>query len=96
MDKLKLVKAAVFILTLLLILGTMLVLTKLYSRTRQIKNAPATIHSLEQPAGSKIKQMLANGGNIYILITDGGQPDRILALDPATAKTSTTINLYQQ
>lgn len=96
MNKLKLVKTVVFILTFLLVFGSMFLLTQLYSRTRKIETAtPAVPVSLNQPAGSRISQMLEQNGTIYLLVTDGGLPDRILILAPSTTATPAVINLYQ-
>lgn len=96
MNKLKLAKTVVFILTFLLVFGSMLLLTQLYSRTRKIENAgPSVPINLNQPAGSRISQMLEKNGTIYLLVTDGGLPDRILVLTPSATAAPSVINIHQ-
>ncbi len=89
MDKLKFIKTVVFIITFLLIFGTLLLLTKLYQKIGK-SLLPAEI-SLQQPAGSTIKTFSENGGRLYIQIEFGGKPDRIIILNAQNGKILSTI-----
>lgn len=93
MNKLKLIKAAVFILTFLLVFGTLSFLGLLYQKThKSAQPLPAGL-SLKQPAGSYIKQFSQENGKLYLLVIGGGEEDRIVIFDSNDGKTLTTINL---
>lgn len=94
MDKLKLVKTAVFILTFLLVLGTLLLLTKIVQDTRNANKPMPVATSLNQPYGSEIAQMIEKNGTLYLLVKDGGLPDRILVVTPNNLNSISTINLH--
>lgn len=84
MDKLKLVKALVALLSFLLVFGILTAATLIYKKINA-KNNPnqntiQTIH-LNEPFGSSINAMLENNGYIYLLVKDGGIADRIIVLD---------------
>ena len=66
MDKLKLVKTIVFVITYLLVFR------------KPVAAEPGSSISLKQPAGSTIDSFRLHGGSIYLLVKDGGRPDRIL------------------
>lgn len=78
MDKLKLVKTIVFIITFLLVFGSMALLGTLYQKVRKPAAEPGSIVSLGQPAGSTISEMQLHNGNLYLLVKNGGLADRIL------------------
>lgn len=93
MDKLKLIKSAVFILTFLLVFGTLLFLGALYKKTRKNPvKIPAEI-SLNEPRGSIIQQIRQNNGTLYMLIQGGGLDDRIVIFDTDNARKVTTLKL---
>lgn len=93
MDKLKLIKTAVIILTFLLVFGTLSFLGLLYKKTHAIVMPLPEAISLNQPTGSYIKQMSLEKNLIYILAIGGGLNDRIIIFDSDTAKIKTTINI---
>jgi len=93
MDKLKIVKSIVFILTFLLIFGTLLLLGQIYKKTRPQASATANSFSLEQPAGSSIADYKTDNGKILILVKNGGQSDRIIIFNPETGSNETIIHL---
>lgn len=93
MDKLKLVKSAVFVLTFLLIFGTLLFLGTLFKKTHKTPaEIPAEI-SLNEPHGSLIQQIAQNDGMLYLLVQGGGKDDRIVIFDTGNAKKITTLKL---
>ncbi len=95
MNKLKLIKFAVTIMTFLLILGLLIMLTILYKRFQKTEIEPTTAEtiSLQQPQGSHIEQILTNNGLLHILVKDGGKTDRILILSPQTQQIQQEITL---
>ncbi len=93
MDKLKLVKTIVFIITFLLIFGTMLLLGVLYRRTHKATpTAPQTI-ALQEPQGSRIESIEYGNGNLYILVKGGGENDRVIIYSVSDGKKATSLTL---
>ncbi len=90
MDKLKLVKTIVFILTFLLVFGSLVLLGSLFkgSRTR----LPEEI-SLGEPAGSTLQKIEIRDNLLYIGISDGGKSDRIIIIDTASGRKISTIRI---
>lgn len=82
MDKLKLVKIAVFSLTFLLILGTLTFLGLFFQKTRASKIELPSEISLQEPEGSLIKQIENQNGRLYLLVIGGGENDRVIIFDP--------------
>lgn len=93
MDKLKLVKTIVFIITFLLIFGTFLLLGTLYKRTHRQAVPAAENISLAEPQGSRIVSVKPDGGNLYILVRDGGKSDRIIVYSVSDGKKTNSITL---
>ena len=84
MNKLQMVKFMVAVMTFLLIFGTLSVLGILYKQFRKAPEIPVakTMLSLQQPAGSRIEQIIVKNGQLHILLKEGGKSDRILVLSP--------------
>ena len=82
MNKLKVVKIIVAVLTFLLIFGMLMVLTILFKKFDKPQKAVEANKKilLQQPFGSVIEQIIVNDGLIYVLVKDGGVSDRILVL----------------
>lgn len=93
MDKLKLIKTAVIILTFLLVFGTLSFLGILFQKTHKNTEALPDTLSLKQPAGSYIKQIRPENGRLYLLAIGGGLEDRVIIFDTDNGKTITTINI---
>ncbi len=91
MDKLKLIKGIVFVLTFLLIFGSLTILGHIFRQTRS-KPLPAEV-SLQQPAGSSIEKIIANDGQLYILVRGGGLSDRVLIFNTQGKQPLTTLQL---
>lgn len=91
MDKLKLIKSIVFVLTFLLVFGSLLVLGSLFRQTRP-RPLPSDVN-LNQPAGSSVEKIVANDGLLYILIKGGGNPDRIVVFDTRSGQPLTALKL---
>lgn len=94
MDKLKLIKTIVFILTFLLIFGTLILLGSIIKKTRSSETPMPVSISLGQPAGSSLKQIIEQNGRLYLLVREGGKPDRIIILDSRGGAVLSTIELY--
>ncbi len=92
MDKLKIIKTVVCLLTFLLIFGTLLLFGEIYKKTKQTSPVQTTF-SLEQPTGSVIAECKTNQEKLIFLIKNGGLSDRIIIFNPETGKTETTIYL---
>lgn len=93
MDKLKLIKTIVFILTFLLIFGSMIMLGSLYKRTRHVSEPIPSDINLSEPNGSSIKNIHKTGNNLYIIVEGGGQSDRVIIFDSQIGKKISKINL---
>lgn len=94
MDKLKLIKAVVCILTFLLVFGTLVLLGAIYKKTRRSPAAVSEITaSLDQPAGSIVADYKIIGDEMYVLIKNGGISDRIIIYNRQLGKTAATITL---
>ena len=92
MDKLKLIKSIVFIITFLLVFGSLLLLTVIYKKAQPTPgNYQET--SLEQPKGSNIFSITQADENLAILVKGGGQPDRIIIYNLKTMQKTSTIDL---
>lgn len=75
MDKLKLIKAVVCILTFLLVFGTLVLLGAIYKKTRRSPTAvPEITASLDQPAGSIVADYKIIGDEMYVLIKTAAFP----------------------
>lgn len=89
MDKLKLIKLIVVVLTFLLVFGTLAALGTVYRKVSSSGgNIAVSNLNLHQPDGSSIEDFKLQDQKLYLLIKYGGQPDRIIIIDSAepTAK----------
>ena len=94
MDKLKLVKAVVALLTFLLVFGILMAATLVYKNIKSSQpSAEALSLSLGEPSGSRINSMLEYNGYIYLVVKDGGEADRIIILNPETMHKTAHITL---
>ncbi len=93
MDKLKLIKATVFILTFLLIFGTLCILGLFYQKTHKKESEVLQSISLRQPVGSYIKEIRTQNDKLYILTVGGGQEDRIIIFDTQNNQVSATVKI---
>lgn len=92
MDKLKLIKTIVVIITFMLVFGSLMLLTVIYKKARPTPQQHKEV-SLEQPLGSTIENISVIGDNLAILIKNGGGADRIIIYSPNTQQKTLTINL---
>lgn len=93
MNKLKLVKTIVILLTFLLIFGTLTFLSLLLKKNKEHSAALPKEISLNQPMGSSIKQIVQENDKLYLLTIGGGLEDRIIIFETTTGKTLTTLNI---
>jgi len=92
-NKLKLVKFIVFLLTFVLIFGIICAASIIYKKVSAKTPALADI-SLNQPKGSFIENYQFNNDKLYILIKGGGLADRIVILNPERQKPDATIKIF--
>ncbi len=92
MDKLKLVKTAVFILTFLLFFGIISAGMLIYQKASAKANLSEI--NLNLPTGSRIKHFNFHDGQIYLLIKSKHQADQLITVNPNTAEITATIKAY--
>lgn len=93
MDKLKLIKTTVFILTFLLIFGTLSLLGLFFKKTHPDTSEIPQQISLKQPVGSYIKEMQVANDKLYVLTVGGGIEDRVIIYDTTAHSVLTTIKI---
>ncbi len=94
MDKLKLIKTIVVILTFLLVFGTLSLLGVIYKKNRTPLPRHEISYNLEQPRGSGIADFKTEGENLYILLKNGGLPDRLIIYNRNRAEIDTVITVH--
>ena len=92
MNKLKLVKTIVFILTFLLVFGSLVLLGSLFKKTHSAPSLPEEI-SLDEPSGSTLQKIQIRDKFLYISVSDGGKSDRIIIFDTETGHKVSTIRV---
>ncbi len=95
MDKLKLVKTIVFILTFLLVFGSLMLIGTLFKKTKTLPRLPKEIN-LQEPVGSRISNLQTKENLLYLTISDGGLADRIIIFNTTTGQKISTIYLNQR
>ncbi len=95
MDKLKLVKTIVFILTFLLVFGSLMLIGTIFKKSKTQPHLPEEIN-LQEPAGSRISNIQTKDNLLYLTISDGGLADRIIIFDTTTGQKISTIYLNQR
>ena len=93
MNKLKIVKFIVFLLTFLLVFGTLSAFFIVYKKASS-KTLLSTDLSLNQPKGSYIENYLFNNDRLYILVKGGGLADRILVVDPEHQQINASVKTF--
>ena len=91
MDKLKIIKSVVVVLTFLLVFGILTALGSIYKKisapAKEIENV-----NLQQPTGSSIEDFKVENGKLYLLVKYGGENDRILIIEPGKKAAEIKIN----
>ena len=83
MDKLKLIKTIVALLTFLLVFGMLTTIGAIYKKVSS--SAPKLEGlNLNQPQGSRIEHFQQEDGKIFMLIKNGGKSDRILIVNTSS------------
>ncbi len=81
MNQLRIIKTIVLVFTCLLIAASFIILGSLSKKVlSEQKQLPVT--NLSQPQGSKIKQIQADNGLLYIFISGGELADRVITYNP--------------
>ena len=94
MDKLKLIKTIVVLITFLLVFGSLLLLGMLFKKTRATPMPTPEHLSLEEPIGSQIQHFTEKDGLLFLNIKNGGLSDRIVIYNYNSGKKISTIKLY--
>lgn len=82
MNKLKIIKTTVVILTFLLVFGMLAALGTVYKKIAA--PAPQAVDTaLKQPEGSSIENFKISDGKLYLLVKYGGKSDRIIIVEPS-------------
>lgn len=82
MNQLKLIKIIVFVFTFLLIFGSLTLIGCFYHKLSDRGHRITTEVNLAQTPSSSIKQVTADDGLLYILVSDLHQPDKIIIFNP--------------
>lgn len=90
MNGLKIIKLFVFVLTAIIFFGLILCAKIIYNNTHRSHHENI---SLQQPYGTKIKNILALEKDLYIMVKGGGINDRILVYSPEEHKVLYIINV---
>ena len=89
MNKLRLIKLIVFIMTFMLIFGFLYAMGLIYKKASHTQEQ--TTINLNQPSGSKIYDYQVNNGNIYVLLKGGNISDRLIVIDAKTQNIVSSI-----
>ena len=92
MNRLKALKTVVFIFTFLLIFGTISLAGILFNRAKN-SNKPVYSASLGLSVGTKIKQITADEGLLYLLVSMPDKADEIIIFNPVKAKIISNFTL---
>ena len=92
MDKLKLIKGIVMVITFMLVFGSLLLLTVIYKKS-QPRSEPYRETELQQPQGSSIAAITAVNGELAVLVKGGGQSDRIIFYNPQKMQKTSAVKL---
>lgn len=93
MNKLKIVKTIVFLLTFLLIFGIISAGMIIVKRAKQTDKLLPELN-LQQPVGSHIADYKFNDGKLYILLKGKRLSDRIIVIDSSSQTILTTIKTF--
>lgn len=93
MDKLKLIKIVVALLTFLIVFGVLMAATLIFKKLNPPVSTEILSFSLDEPQGSVINSILEYNGYIYMLVKDGGEADRVLILNPETMQVNARVSL---
>lgn len=93
MDQLKIIKTIVFIMTFLLIFGIIMLVNGMLNKQKKDSQKNNTEINLQQPKDSAIKNIVTLDNKLYILISGGGLPDRIVVIDANSGKKVTDIKV---
>ena len=93
MNQLRLIKITVFIFTFLLIFGSLVLMGCLYRKLSANPQQTTAEISLGLPPEAEIRQIAADEGMLYILVSDKGQGGRIIIFSPEKGKIISNITL---
>ena len=93
MNKVKIVKGIVLILTFVMIFVFILLINSLVKNIRKANVKMEENISINQPVGSNIKNVLTNRDYLYIVVGGGNIPDRIVVISTSNGKIVSNISL---
>ncbi len=93
MNQLRLIKITVFIFTFLLIFGSLVLMGSLYRKLSANPQQTSAEISLGLPSEARIKQIAADEGMLYILVSGKEQGGRIIIFSPEKGKIISNITL---
>lgn len=93
MNPLKFVKALVFILTLIIFGGSLILLGRIAKEVKKPKNQLPHEIILNEPEGSHIKQIATEDKKLYILMSDENNSDYIIVFDTEQGKKISNIKV---
>lgn len=91
MNKLRAIKLIVFIMTFLLVFGSLYALGLIYKKTTHSKEQ--TSINLNQPSGSNIYDYHVYNDNLYVLLKGKNISDRIVIIDTSTQQIISSIQI---
>ncbi|MBQ8784439.1 MAG: hypothetical protein IJZ59_00155 [Alphaproteobacteria bacterium] len=92
MNRLKALKIVVFVFTFLLVFGTISLVGILFNRAKNYDKAISSAN-LGLSAGAEIKQIAADEGLLYLLVSVPEKTDEIIIFNPVKAKIVSNITL---
>ena len=93
MNMLKAIKILVFIMTFLLLSGSIFLISSIAKRVKNSQKEPPAEINLQEPEGFRIKQIASNKKNLYILISNGENSDYIIIFDTEQGKKISNIKI---
>ncbi len=93
MNQLRLIKITVFIFTFLLIFGSLILMGRLYRKLSDNQEQMPSEINFGLPAGTNISQIGADGGLLYILVSENGQNRHIIIFSPEKGKIISNMTL---
>lgn len=95
MNRLRIIKFIVLLLTCLIVAASTILLGCLTKKVlSEQKMQPVT--NLSQPQGSVIKQIKADNGLLHIFISGGNLADRIITYNPRKKQIISNLSIYEE
>ncbi len=86
MDKLRIIKGIVFFLSGLIVLFFGIIIYTVTTDKAFLKKDSDKLVELKEKAGTEVKDFKINNKTLYLLLTEGGEGDRMLIMDTSSGK----------